>query len=133
MRNFPNFRPHPLYYPPGYFQGSISGCFYHHIQGYDFSHLNRGESRSLFYCRLKPFTRSLLVSVLYPGSGSSYRSLTSCYPLPLSGRFQGSFPLSFREPFTRPFLNQVGVLVQPGLGLAFSILTPVLIMFSANT
>ena len=94
---FHNLRPHPPYNPQGYFS--------HHIQGYDFSNLSRGESRHPFVCLLKPFTRSLSVSVLYPGSGSTYRSLTSCYPLPLSCPFPGSFPLSFHHPFTRHLLN----------------------------
>ena len=108
----PNFRPQPPYHPPIYFQGSFSGCLSLYIQGYNFSNLSCGESRNLFFCRLKPFINSWSVSVIYPGSGSFYRSLTGCYSLPLFGPFLVSFPLILHHPFIRPFSNPVGVSVQ---------------------
>jgi hypothetical protein len=119
----PNFRPHPPYRPPIYFQVSFSGCFSCHIQAYNFSNLSCGESRNLFSCRLKSFTCSLSVSVLYPGSGSFYLSLTGCYPLPLFGSFLVSFPLSFYHPIVSPFFNSFGNRISH-VGQGFSLASP---------
>jgi len=107
-----NFRPQPPYRPPIYFQGSFAGCFSLYIKGSNWPGLNRCQSCNLFACQLNYFNRSGSVSVLYSGSGLTYRSLTGCYSLPLFGPFLVSFPLILHHPFIRPFSNPVGVSVQ---------------------